>query len=93
MRERMDFGDIGKYLAPKPMLFLNGASDHLFPMGKVHTAFGKLRKHYSVWNERHGRRQVEPPFSPLETVFFDGGHHCGKEVQTLTVRFFDTYLR
>lgn len=93
MRERMDFGDIGRYLAPKPMLFLNGASDHLFPMGKVQTAFSKLRKHYSVWNERHGRRQVEPPFSPLETVFFDGGHHCGKEVQALTVRFFDTYMR
>lgn len=93
MRERMDFGDIGQYLAPKPMLFLNGSSDHLFPMQKVQTAFSILRKHYSAWNKEHGITPVEPPFSPLETVFFDGGHHCGKEVQDLTVRFFDANLR
>lgn len=93
MRERMDFGDIGQYLAPKPMLFLNGASDHLFPVAKVQIAFDKLQKHYCSWNKEHGISSAEPPFSPLETVFFDGGHHCGKDVQTLIVRFFDSYLR
>ena len=38
MREKMDFGDIGKFLAPKPMLFLSGTTDHLFPKDKVERA-------------------------------------------------------
>ena len=80
MRERMDFGDIGKYLAPKPMLFLSGTTDHLFPKEKVEVAFGKLQKHYGNYPEK------------LETQFFEGGHHCGKEVQTLIVRYFDVNL-
>lgn len=93
MREQMDFGDIGMFLAPKPMMFLNGISDHLFPEDKVQTAFSKLQKHYTDYNRLHRTDSVQPPFSPLETVFFDGGHHCGKDVQALTVQFFDTYLK
>jgi dienelactone hydrolase len=80
MRERMDFGDIGKYLAPKPMLFLSGTTDHLFPKEKVEVAFEKLHKHYGDCPEN------------LETQFFEGGHHCGKKVQTVIVRYFDENL-
>ena len=80
MRERMDFGDIGKYLAPKPMLFLSGTTDHLFPKEKVEVAFEKLRNHYGNCSEK------------LETQFFEGGHHCGKKVQTVIVRYFDENL-
>jgi hypothetical protein len=80
MRERMDFGDIGKYLAPKPMLFLSGTTDHLFPKEKVEVAFGKLQKHCGNYPEK------------LETQFFEGGHHCGKKVQTVIVRYFDENL-
>lgn len=93
MREQMDFGDIGMFLAPKPMMFINGISDHLFSEDKVQTAFSKLQKHYTDYNRSHRTDAVQPPFSPLETIFFDGGHHCGKDVQALTVQFFDTYLK
>lgn len=92
MRERLDFGDIGAFLAPKPMLFLNGESDHLFPMEKVQKAFGRLQKHYSEYNVSRGKGNVQPSFAPLQTVFFRGGHHCGKEVQSSIVRFFDDNL-
>lgn len=93
MREQLDFGDIGLFLAPKPMLFLNGADDHLFPREKVETAFGKLQKHYSYYNERQSSYvRTEPSFEPLQTVFFNGGHHCGKEVQSVIVRFLDSNL-
>ena len=37
MRDQMDFGDIGMFLAPKPMLFLNGSQDHLFSKQDVET--------------------------------------------------------
>ncbi len=93
MRDRIDFGDIGHWLAPKPMLFLNGAADRLFPADKVQIAFEKLRKHYSSYNASHGLPEVHPPFEPLQTVFFNGGHHCGKDVQETIVDFFDENLR
>lgn len=80
MRERMDFGDIGKYLAPKPMLFLSGTTDHLFPKEKVEVAFEKLRKYYGDCPDK------------LETLFFEGGHHCGKEVQKTIIEYFDNTL-
>ncbi len=80
MREQMDFGDIGKYLAPKPMLFLSGTTDHLFPKGKVEVAFKKLQKHYGDCHDK------------LETLFFEGGHHCGKEVQKTIIEYFDNTL-
>lgn len=92
MREQLDFGDIGLFLAPKPMLFLNGSEDHLFPMQKVETAFHKLQGHYSDYNKAHSVR-TEPAFEPLQTVFFNGGHHCGSDVQTTIVRFLDEYLK
>lgn len=81
MRAQLDFGDIGMFLSPKPMLFLNGSQDHLFPKPKVELAFAKLRKHYS-----------SSP-SSLQASFFEGGHHCGKDVQALIVGFFNERLR
>lgn len=88
MREKLDFGDIGIWLAPKPMLFLNGTSDHLFPKEKVEVAFAKLQSYYSDYN----KAGTEPSFEPLQTVFFSGGHHCGKDVQAHIVRFLDDNL-
>ncbi len=92
MRDQIDFGDIGLWLRPKPMLFLNGTTDKLFSADKVQIAFGKLQKHYSDYNFSEGNPQTEPSFEPLQTVFFNGGHHCGKDVQGAIVDFFDMNL-
>ena len=81
MRKQLDFGDIGMFLAPKPMLFLNGETDHLFPKEKVEVAFEKLHDHYS-----------ENPWQ-LKTLFFDGGHHCGKQVQAVIADYLDENLK
>ena len=78
MRDRMDFGDIGKYLAPKPMLFLSGETDHLFPKDKVQKAYDKLHVHYKT--------------KTLRTEFFPGGHHCGKGVQRVICDYFNSFL-
>ncbi len=80
MREEMDFGDIGRYLAPKPMLFLSGTIDHLFPKEKVEKAYRILQNHYSDRPEA------------LQTLFFEGGHHRGKEVQKTIIEYFDNTL-
>lgn len=88
MRDYLDFGDIAKFLAPKPMLFLNGSSDHLFPKELVQIAFDKMKAHY----EAYGKESGIPSAKYLDTEFFDGGHHCGKEVQATIVSFFRKYL-
>ena len=96
MREKLDFGDIGLFLAPKPMLFLNGDSDHLFPKEKVETAFRKMQKHYSDYNCTARKADAvitEPSFEPLQTVFFNGGHHCGKKVQSSIILFLNENLK
>ena len=85
MREYMDFGDIGAYLAPKPMLFLNGETDHLFPKRLVQRAFDKLNSHYDAASEKLLENH-------LRTEFFNGAHHCGKEVQSTIVSFLKKYL-
>ena len=81
MRDYLDFGDIGVFLAPKPMLFLNGETDHLFPKELVQIAFDKLNAHYDACHAK-----------TLRTEFFPSAHHCGKDVQSTIVTFFEKYL-
>ena len=80
MREEMDFGDIGKYLAPKPMFFISGDEDHLFPKDKTQQAYDILKEYY-----------YEDP-EELITTFFNGGHHCGKDVQSQIFQYLDYNL-
>ena len=80
LRERHDFPDIALKLAPKPYLFLSGTEDRLFPAGTVAEAFARMQEIYTE-KGAEGR---------LRTEFFEGGHHCGKEVQSLIVDFFDS---
>ena len=88
MRDYLDFGDIAKFIAPKPMLFLNGASDHLFSKELAQIAFDKMKAHYQDFETKSGI----PSVKHLNTDFFDGGHHCGKEEQATIVSFFKKYL-
>lgn len=80
MRQEMDFPDIAVMLKPKPMLFLAGDSDPLFPEDAVLEAFEKMHSIYS------GGTPAAAP--ALETEFFHGGHHCGKQVQATVSGFF-----
>ncbi len=82
MRDQMDFGDIGQYLAPKPMFFLSGETDHLFPQYMVKKAYDLLNFHYNKAGS-----------CALRTEFFPGGHHCGKDVQKTIAGFFDKELK
>lgn len=79
LREAYDFPDIAYRLAPKRYLFLNGRNDKLFPARISEQAFEKMQSIYSEAGAE-GR---------LETEFFEGGHHCGKEVQKRVVDFLE----
>ena len=82
LREKYDFPDIARALAPKPFLFLNGTSDKLFPVKETAKAFRKMQRIY----RRKGAK------GKLLTEFFEGGHHCGKEQQERVVKFLEDHL-
>ena len=79
LRAEHDFPDIAHLLAPRPYCFLSGRSDRLFPDPVVREAFSVMQEIY----------REEGAEGRLETVFFDGGHHCGKPVQRLVVDFLE----
>ncbi len=86
LREKYDFPDIALMLSPKPMLFMSGTQDHLFPENIVREAFERMQEIYRISiNEKD-------PY-PLQTEFFTDGHHCGKSVQARVANFFDWYLK
>ena len=78
LRSGYDFPDIALKLAPRPYLFLNGTRDKLFPVPAVKEAF-------SIMQEIYREKGAE---GRLRTEFFEGGHHCGKDVQRRISAFF-----
>ena len=77
MREKYDFPDIARWLAPKPFFFLNGLQDKLFPVPAVETAFARMQEIY----------QEKGAGGRLRTEFFDGPHHCGLAEQDSIMAF------
>jgi len=79
LRDKKDFPEIVLDIVPRHFMFLSGKEDHLFPTESVQRAFDRM---HELTNE-----------SPaIETGFFDGEHHCGKEVQGRIVEFFSNNL-
>lgn len=90
LRSSYDYPDIALRLAPKPMLFLSGTEDHLFPKDAVNEAFGRMQE---IYRTAVRGKCTAPDSFPLQTAFFTGGHHCGKEIQSAVVRFLDSHLK
>lgn len=83
MREKYDFPDIARWLAPKPFFFLNGLQDKLFPVAAVETAFARMQAIY----------QKKGAAGMLRTEFFDGSHHCGLAEQQAIINYLDRQLK
>lgn len=83
LRDRYDFPDIALWLAPKPFFFLSGSQDKLFPAWAVERSFRRMQEIY----ESAGAE------GKLRTEFFDGPHHCGREVQALITEYMDSCLK
>lgn len=83
LRQYLDYPHIASLACPKPMLFINGTQDHLFPVRGVNKAFEEMHK---VWKSQN----VD---DKLDTELWDIPHSCGKKVQEKTLQFLDNYLR
>ncbi|MDT0569349.1 dienelactone hydrolase family protein [Streptomyces sp. DSM 3412] len=83
LARHLDFPDVASIGAPKPMFFLNGGLDPLFPADGVRVAHDKLR---AVWRSRHAEERLRLKTWP------DLGHVFTAPLQTEVVDWFDSVL-
>ncbi len=83
IRNQLDYPHVASIACPKPMLFINGLRDKLFPVEGAESAFATLR---AVWESQSvGERLV--------TKFYDLPHFCSKEIQADLLEFFNQHLK
>ena len=67
----LDFPDIASIACPKPMMFLSGKQDTLFPLPAINDAYAKMR---TVWESQHAGDK-------LETRIYNVAHLFDKAMQ------------
>lgn len=72
VRQWLDYPHIASMACPKPMLFISGGKDKLFPVKGISDAFQQM---HEVWDSQKASMN-------LTTEIRDMGHECGLSVQT-----------
>ena len=83
LRQYLDYPHIASLACPKPMLFINGTKDKLFPVPGVKDAFSEMHK---VWKSQ-GADNL------LDTELWDIPHSCGLKAQEKILEFLDKNLK
>ena len=83
LRQYLDYPHIASLACPKPMLFINGTKDKLFPVPGVKDAFAEMHK---VWKSQ-GVDNL------LDTELWDIPHSCGLKAQEKMLDFLDKNLK
>jgi len=82
LRQYMDYPHIASLACPKPMLFINGSKDKLFPVPGAEKAF---REMHAVWDSQGvGERLV--------TEMWDMPHGCPPDAQKRVMEFLKKHL-
>ena len=82
LRRWLDYPHIASIACPKPMLFINGSQDKLFPVAGAQKAFAIM---HDVWKSQSAGDN-------LETELWDIPHSCPLKAQERVLRFFQKYL-
>ena len=83
LRQYLDYPHIASLACPKPMLFINGTKDKLFPVPGVKDAFSEM---HQVWKSQ-GADNL------LDTELWDIPHSCGLKAQEKMLEFLDRNLK
>ena len=83
LRQYLDYPHIASLACPKPMLFINGTKDKLFPVPGVKDTFAEMHK---VWKSQ-GADNL------LDTELWDIPHSCGLKAQEKMLEFLDKNLK
>ena len=82
LRRWLDYPHVASIACPKPMLFINGSQDKLFPVAGVKKAFQIM---HEVWDSQGvGDR--------IETELWEMPHSCALRSQQRVLLFFQKYL-
>lgn len=82
LRRWLDYPHIASMACPKPMLFINGSQDKLFPVAGVNKAF---RIMHDTWDSQQAGDR-------LETELWDIPHSCPLQAQEKVLQFFMKHL-
>ncbi len=82
LRRWMDYPHTASMACPKPMLFINGSQDKLFPVAGVQKAF---RIMHDTWESQGAGGRIE-------TELWDMPHSCGIKSQDRVLQFFQKHL-
>ena len=82
LRQYLDYPHIASLACPKPMLFINGTQDHLFPVDGTREAFSIMQE---TWKSQNAADKIS-------TELWDIPHSCGKSVQQRVLEFFQQHL-
>ena len=83
LRQYLDYPHIASLACPKPMLFINGTKDKLFPVLGVKDAFSEM---HQVWKSQ-GADNL------LDTELWEIPHSCGLKAQKKMLEFLDKNLK
>ena len=83
LRRWLDYPHVASIACPKPMIFINGSQDKLFPVPGVEKAFSIM---HDVWKSQGADDK-------LETYLWDMPHSCDLKSQQQVLDFFDKYLK
>ena len=83
LRQYLDYPHIASLACPKPMLFINGTKDKLFPVPGVKDAFAEMHK---VWKSQ-GADNL------LDAELWEIPHSCGLKAQEKMLEFLDKNLK
>ncbi|MGH7958417.1 MAG: dienelactone hydrolase family protein [Opitutaceae bacterium] len=78
----MDYPDVASIACPKPMMFLGGNRDGLFPVATIEEAFAKMRR---VWVSQDAGAK-------LETRLYDAPHEFNATMQDDAFAWLDRHL-
>ncbi len=82
LRRWMDYPHVASIACPKPMLFINGSQDKLFPVAGVEKAFQIM---HNTWESQGAGDKIE-------TELWDMPHCCWKNSQQRVLEFFKKHL-
>ena len=82
LRRWLDYPHIASIACPKPMLFINGSQDKLFPVAGAQKAFTIM---HDVWRSQGADDKIE-------TELWDMPHSCPLRAQERVLQFFQKFL-
>lgn len=82
LRRWLDYPHVASLACPKPMLFINGEADKLFPVPGAQKAFNQM---HDVWRSQGADDKLETEIWPVP-------HSCYKAAQQRMLEFFKKHL-